>query len=51
MKQKNKDIIEKQIFHLTSKYYQEVHAKNDFKPGITKIGYSGRVFDQDDLIC
>ena len=46
----NKDILEEKIFDLTRKYYQQVHLKKDFKPGITKIGYAGRVFDQDDMI-
>ena len=46
----NKDILEEKIFDLTRQYYQQVHLKKDFKPGITKIGYAGRVFDQDDMI-
>ena len=50
MKDINKDILEEKIFDLTRKYYQQVHLKKDFKPGITKIGYAGRVFDQDDMI-
>ena len=50
MKDLNKDILEEKIFDLTSQYYQQVHLKKDFKPGITKIGYAGRVFDQNDMI-
>ncbi len=45
-----KEVLEQKIFDLTKDYYQEVHSKVDFKPGKTKIGYAGRVFDQDDMI-
>ena len=50
MKDLHKDILEEKIFDLITQYYQHVHAKIDFKPGITKIGYAGRVFDQNDMI-
>ena len=45
-----KKILEEKIFDLTNQYYQQFHAKKDFKPGKTKIGYAGRVFDQNDMI-
>ena len=45
-----KDELEEKIFDLTSQYYQQVHLEKDFKPGVTKIGYAGRVFDQVDMI-
>ncbi len=50
MKDINKKNLEEKIFDLTRQYYQQVHSKKDFIPGVTKIGYAGRVFDQDDMI-
>ena len=42
--------LEDQIYDLTKEYYQEVHSKREFIPGKTKVGYAGRVFDQNDMI-
>ena len=42
--------LEEKIYRLTSDYFHEIHNKNEFIPGLTKIGYAGRVFDQDDMI-
>ena len=50
MKKSPKEILEEKIFRLTEEYYQLVHSGKEFIPGITKIGYSGRVFDQEDMI-
>jgi len=50
MKDSIKELLEEKIFNLTDQYYQEVHSKKDFIPGTTKVGYAGRVFDQDDMI-
>lgn len=45
-----KQNLEEKIFKLTSEYYREYHENIEFKPGVTKIGYAGRVFDQYDMI-
>ena len=50
MNDNKKLALEEQIYALTSEYYQEIHNKKEFIPGETKIGYAGRVFDQDDMI-
>ena len=46
---KNKDNIRNQIFELTELYYELEHSKKEFIPGKTKVAYSGRVFDSEEL--
>lgn len=50
MKNTKKENLEEKIYDLTTQYYQHVHAKKDFIPGVTKIGYAGRVFDEKEMI-
>jgi len=45
----NKDALRDQIMHLVEQYYDLVHAGKTFVAGKTKIAYSGRVFDADEL--
>jgi CDP-6-deoxy-D-xylo-4-hexulose-3-dehydrase len=43
--------IKKEIFQSVKKYYEfQFKRKKEFKPGITKINYAGRVFDDKELI-
>src|SRR5471030_1025029 len=37
------------IMKLTSQYYEIAHKKKEFVPGISKVAYSGRVFDDEEL--
>jgi len=46
----SKEKLKNKIFELTSQYYELEHADKEFIPGKTKVPYSGRVFDQDELI-
>ena len=46
----NKNEIKKKIFELTTEYYQIEHSSREFIPGKTKVPYSGRVFNQEELI-
>ena len=43
------EIIRAEILRLTEEYYRAAHARRDFVPGKTKVAYSGRVFDHDEL--
>ena len=45
----NKEDIRKKIFDLTDEYYKLEHATKKFIPGTTKVSYSGRVFDSEEL--
>ena len=45
------DKLRLEILKKTEEYYQLVHApKNDFKPGIDKVNYAGRVFDEKEMV-
>jgi len=47
----NKEIIKKQIFQLTKKYFQETHGQvREFIAGESYIKYGGRFFDENELI-
>lgn len=46
---RNEDDIRDDIMALVLEYYQTAHAKKDFIPGRTKIPYSGRVYDEQEL--
>ena len=46
----SKKELKNKIFELTSQFYEIEHASKEFIPGKTKVPYSGRVFDQDELI-
>jgi len=49
LKVKSKDEIRNKIFELTELYYELEHSKKEFIPGKTKVAYSGRVFDSEEL--
>ncbi|MCR4417191.1 MAG: lipopolysaccharide biosynthesis protein RfbH [Ignavibacteria bacterium] len=48
----NKDAeeIKKKILDLTKDYYRLKFGKKEFKPGKSKINYSGRIFDHNELL-
>ena len=48
-KVKSKDEVRNKIFELTELYYELEHSKKEFVPGKTKVAYSGRVFDSEEL--
>ena len=48
MKNKQEELHD-QIMKLTSEYYDLAHKKKEFIPGTTKVAYSGRVFDDEEL--
>ena len=39
-----------QILELVKKYYQTAHQKSGFEPGKSRINYSGRVYDDQELV-
>ncbi|MDE5095497.1 MAG: lipopolysaccharide biosynthesis protein RfbH [Trichodesmium sp. St11_bin5] len=39
-----------QILELVKKYYQTAHQKSGFEPGKSQINYSGRVYDDQELV-
>ena len=47
--QRAKETIRAEIMSLVGEYYEAAHAKRPFEPGKTRIQYSGRVFDHDEL--
>ena len=44
-----KQEIKKKILDLTTKFYELEHGAKEFIPGKTKVSYSGRVFDSEEL--
>ncbi|MEA3207940.1 MAG: CDP-4-dehydro-6-deoxyglucose reductase [Chthoniobacter sp.] len=46
---RTKEVIRSEIMDLVREYHDLVHAKKPFEPGKTKVAYSGRVFDHDEL--
>ncbi len=49
MTTKTKEELHNEIMALTTEYYEVAHKKKAFTPGQTKIPYSGRVFDDEEL--
>lgn len=47
---KTEQEIHKEIMSLVKEWYEIKFAKKDFKPGETYINYSGRVFDEKELM-
>lgn len=43
--------LKARILELTSEYYREVHAPKPFVPGKTRVQYSGRVFDEREVVA
>ena len=43
--------IRAQILELTAEYYASVHAPKPFVPGQSRVHYSGRVFDEQEVIA
>ncbi len=42
--------LRRQILDLTRRYYREVLAdRGHFQPGVTQVGYAGRVFDEHEM--
>lgn len=46
---RSKEQIRDDILRLTTEYYQVAHARRTFEPGKTKVAYSGRVYDDDEI--
>ena len=46
----NKDKIKRKIHELAKEYYMLEHNNKEFIPGETKVPYSGRVFDHNEII-
>lgn len=42
--------LKAQILELVKKYYQTAHQKSGFEPGKSRINYSGRVYDHQELV-
>ena len=38
------------ILSQVAEYYEMVHARRSFEPGITKVNYAGRVFDAEEMM-
>jgi len=43
------EALRDEILRLVTQYYEAVHARRTFVPGKTRIAYSGRVFDADEI--
>ena len=41
--------LRRSIMAQVADYYRQVHEENDFVPGITRVQYAGRVFDEREL--
>jgi CDP-6-deoxy-D-xylo-4-hexulose-3-dehydrase len=46
---RSKEQIRDEILRLTTEYYKVAHARKPFEPGKTKVAYSGRVYDDDEI--
>jgi len=46
----SKDKLKSEILEKTAEYYRLAFGEKTFEPGITKIPYAGRVFDEDELL-
>jgi len=42
--------LRRQIFNLVKEFYKIKHKPMGFKPGFTRIGYAGRVFNEKEII-
>jgi len=42
--------LRRQIFNLVKEFYKIKHKPMEFKPGFTRIGYAGRVFNEKEII-
>jgi CDP-4-dehydro-6-deoxyglucose reductase, E1 len=42
--------IREQILKLTKEYYHSKFGQNTFVPGVSRINYAGRVFDENELV-
>lgn len=42
--------IRKQIIELTKEYYKEKFGNSIFEPGVSRVNYAGRVFDEKEII-
>ncbi|MGA9187258.1 MAG: lipopolysaccharide biosynthesis protein RfbH [Methanosarcina sp.] len=47
---KNQNDLRAEIFDKVKEYYLLTHQKNEFMPGKSKIPYSGRVYDENEMI-
>ncbi|MCO5383618.1 MAG: lipopolysaccharide biosynthesis protein RfbH [Methanosarcina barkeri] len=47
---KNQKDLRAEIFDKVKEYYLLTHQKNEFVPGKSKIPYSGRVYDENEMI-
>lgn len=47
---KNQNDLRIEIFNKVKEYYLLTHQKNEFVPGKSKIPYSGRVYDEKEMI-
>lgn len=46
-----KEELKQKILELTREYYKEVHApREEFRPGVTKVNYGGRYFDEKEMV-
>ncbi len=39
------------ILDMVREYYEQRHAAKSFLPGVSKVPYAGRVFDQDEMVA
>ncbi len=43
--------LKREIFEKVKRFYELKHKNRKFVPGVTKIGYAGRVFDEKEMIA
>ena len=46
---KNAEELRQSILAQVAEYYRQVHEQDPFEPGVTKVRYAGRVFDENEM--
>ena len=46
----SEEALRGRILSQVAEYYERVHARRSFEPGITKVNYAGRVFDAEEMM-
>jgi CDP-6-deoxy-D-xylo-4-hexulose-3-dehydrase len=46
----SEEALRGRILSQVAEYYEKVHAKRTFEPGVTKVNYAGRVFDAEEMM-
>ncbi|HEY9760857.1 MAG TPA: lipopolysaccharide biosynthesis protein RfbH [Oculatellaceae cyanobacterium] len=47
---KSKEMLKAEILELVRQYYEVAHKTAPFEPGVSRVNYSGRVFDDKEIV-